>query len=616
VKASFFITFKFQKSTKMKFNLGLLSLFCCPFLTLHAQQNFPIDPVLKQKIDSTYESLIKKNKVVGTSIAIVDKNGIIYANGYGFADKENQQKANENTVYRIGSVSKILTNLGIQKLVQNKLMYLDDPLSAHLTDLKVPSRFDDGNELSISEVMSHTSGLPSDLLNGFFCDNPPSMEWVIQQLNRTGTTYPRQYVWSYSNVGYGLLGEVLSRKSKSTYDQFMRDSIFVPLGMKSSFVRPIEIEKSLLAKGYINKGKLFEEPLIRDEAAGLVHSSVLDMSRVVQLFLNEGHINSNQFLDSNLMNQLWMSGYLVDLQVQPSFNYGLGLFIEETFLQQEKDTIPVRYISHGGDTYAFHADFGFVPELGLGVVVLTNSDEGRSMNEAKKLLNTYLKWHNKTTVLKPQDVMKDLAETRFSFNIATNTEKIPGTYNAGQFLLEMKSSNKGSFKQGPIKIVVKGIKNKPARFHVYVRLLGIFKIKIPNQEIQFTSENGEMLVRGVNHKELQWSYLSKKQLPQDLSPVWKSKVGKYVVDGDKFPCAKCEEINMNFSDFKLSVKGKYVVVSAKGSKKGPTTTLYFEQLNDNTLICGGIGRGMGEAIHLLPNGRLFYQGFELSPSNR
>ena len=89
-----------------------------------------------------------------------------------------------------------------------------------------------------------------------------------------------------------------------------------------------------------------------------------------------------------------------------------------------------------------------------------------------------------------------------------------------------------------------------------------------------------------------------------------------MISGDQFPCSNCEEINMNYSEFSLSVKGKYMVVSAKGSKKGGASRLYFEQINDTTLICGGIGRGMGETIHLLADGRLFYQGFELTPINR
>ena len=594
----------------MKFNFLLQTFAFLSSSLFFAQQQYPIDPKVKQRIDSVYTSLVKKNKVVGASLAIVDKNGIIYANGYGFSDLENQVKADEKTVYRIGSVSKVLTNLGVLRLENQRLLYLDDDIKTHLTDLKMESRFENSNLFPITELMSHTAGFPSDIANGFFCDNPPSMTWVIEQLNRSGATYPRNFVWSYSNVAYGLLGELISRKSGLSYSQFMRDSLFNVLGMKNSFVHPVESDRALMAKGYIKKNQLIDEPLIRDEAAGLVHSNVTDFAKIIQLFLNEGNHDGKQIIDSNSIRLLQIPGYLTDLYLQPSFNYGLGLFIEETFLKNPTDTIPINYISHGGDTYAFHADFGFVPELGLGVVVLTNSDKGRSVNSAKNLLNYYLDWNQKSKILEVTEVIKDLAEKRLSYGLVESS-RIPGAYNCGAFVLEMNSAKKGSFRQGPIKIVIKPKKNEEARFNLHVKLLGLFSIKLPNQEIQFVEVEDKVYVRGASVKDAQWQHLGVKKIAPEISSTWLSKMGTYKTVGDTFPCKACDEIDMNFSEVTLSQKGRYIIVSARGSKKGSIIKLFFEQLDEKTLVCGGTGRGMGETIQLLPDGKLFYQGFDL-----
>ena len=193
----------------MKLKSVILLAFC--FLISYtgiAQRQFnKISEDLKAKIDSTYTSLLKKNKVTGTSIAIVDNGEIVYATGYGFSDLENDKKAGANTIYGIGSMTKTFTALSVMQLQEQEKLKVTNSIKDYLVDLDIENPFNDGNQIYINDILSHTSGLPSDLLNGFFVDNPPSISWVIKKLNKQRMISPRQYTWAYSNVGYGLLGE-------------------------------------------------------------------------------------------------------------------------------------------------------------------------------------------------------------------------------------------------------------------------------------------------------------------------------------------------------------------------------------------------------------------------
>ena len=265
-----------------------------------SQSNFKIDNRTKFVIDSTYNKLIKKHKVIGASIAIVDNNEIVYATGYGFSDREKLLKADEKTVYRIGSITKSFTALSIMQLQDKKIIDINNSIKKYLPELKIESRFNDNNQIYIKDILSHTSGLPSDVLNGFFCDSPPKITWLIEELNKQTTICPRQFLKAYSNVGYGLLGEMIARVSNLSYSNYVKENIFKQLQMTSSYIENDEQLNTNFSKAYL-KNKVIKEPLIRDQAAGLIHSNVMDMSNYLKMYLNNGSFNSNKIISNEAL---------------------------------------------------------------------------------------------------------------------------------------------------------------------------------------------------------------------------------------------------------------------------------------------------------------------------
>ena len=581
-----------------KISIILIAVYFTTSYSGAAQINM-ISEDLRSEIDSTYTTLLKRNKVTGTSIAIVDNGEIVYATGYGFSDLENKKKADANTIYGIGSITKTFTALSIMQLQEQKKLRVTNSIKDYLVDLKIENPFNDINQIYISDILCHTSGLPSDIANGFFVDNPPTISWVIKELNKQRLISPRRYISAYSNVGYGLLGEVISRVSGLSYGDYLRQNIFTPLNMTSS---SIGYELNNTSKTY-NGNKETVEPTVRDVAAGFISSNVIDLSNFISMLIGDGSFKSNQIISSNSIVDM-ESDQLTNVLLTQPFAYGYGLMIDSIKIKnhKKKDSTIVSIIGHGGDTHAFHADLAYIPEQKVGAVVLTNSVNGRSMSEASKLLKIYLE--------RSKDIEVDLDYiTPISYKgVTPKDDEIFGKYNLGQLIFDVKDINKIKFKQGPVKAILYK-KTNSNNYSLKVWVFGFIPIKIKDQEFKFTKVNDEIYAKRLDTKTKYEFYLGKKNkvnLPYPES--WKSMYGKYELTGKIY-----ETTNRlyDFSDLKLtaSEKSGFLKVDLK-SKSMFSGTLHFDMISDKSAVLGGIGRGNGDVLRILENGNLYYSGFE------
>ena len=581
-----------------KISIILIAVYFTTSYSGAAQINM-ISEDLRSEIDSTYTTLLKRNKVTGTSIAIVDNGEIVYATGYGFSDLENKKKADANTIYGIGSITKTFTALSIMQLQEQEKLRVTNSIKDYLVDLKIENPFNDSNQIYINDILSHTSGLPSDIANGFFVDNPPTISWVIKELNKQRLISPRRYISAYSNVGYGLLGEVISRVSGLSYGDYLRQNIFTPLNMTSS---SIGYQLSNTSKTY-DGNKETVEPTVRDVAAGFISSNVIDVSNFISMLMADGSFKSNQIISPSSIEDMERDQLTNVLLTQP-FAYGYGLMIDSIKIKnhKKKDSTIVSIIGHGGDTHAFHADLAYIPEQKVGAVVLTNSVNGRSMSEASKLLKIYLE--------RSKDIEVDLDYiTPISYKgITPKDDEIFGKYNLGQLIIDVKDINKIKFKQGPVKAILSK-KTNSNNYSLKVWIFGFIPIKIKDQEFKFTKVNDEIYAKRLDTKTKYEFYLGKKNkvnLPYPES--WKSMYGKYELTGKIY-----ETTNRlyDFSDLKLtaSEKSGFLKVDLK-SKSMFSGTLHFDMISDKSAVLGGIGRGNGDVLRILENGNLYYSGFE------
>ena len=114
----------------------------------------------------------RKNNVTGLSIALVDDKGLIWAQGFGYADKENKIPATPQTVYRVASISKLFTATAIMQLAEQGKINIDEPLTTYLPEFSIKTRFPGEGKITPRNLMTHHSGLPANFYKGIFSSNP------------------------------------------------------------------------------------------------------------------------------------------------------------------------------------------------------------------------------------------------------------------------------------------------------------------------------------------------------------------------------------------------------------------------------------------------------------
>lgn len=574
------------------------SIFTSIFMGLSffgmSQSNNTIKKETKHVIDSLYNALIDKHKIVGTSIAIVDNGEIVYSQGYGFTNKEQQIKTNDTSIFRIGSCTKVFTALSIMKLQEEGKLNVNEPIKKHIPELSLNQRFDVENTLLVRDILTHTSGLPGDIINGSFTDNPPSSDWTIKQLNRTTYAAPNQYQWAYSNVGYELLGETVSRLSGKSYSDYLKSEIFNSIGMESSYVEgktPI---------GYLD-GKKIMEPSIRDQSAGLIHSNAIDMGKYLIMLLNKGKVENNSLVSSESIIEM-EKNHIADVLFNNGSKWGYGLYKKNIKIESEEDTLTAELIGHGGDTWAFHADFKYIPELGIGAIIMTNTDKGTRIASATYLLNKYFKLekNQKLNTRLPKQKNTNIIE-----EVPTN-EEIKGFYGIAHFPCEVDDTEKVKVKMGFARLILTP-KNDSMKYNVKLLLLGLIPIKMKNQEIQFVKIEEEVLLKNINIGAKFEYYEGKKVEKKHISEEWKNATGKYRSIND-FACADCPS---KLKKSKLKIKEKSGMLFFKLETTGWVSGKCFLNIIDNEIaVTDGMGRGTGETVRILENGNLFYSGYE------
>jgi len=582
-----------------------LLIFLLLSLSAVSQSSNSVNPNTKAKIDSTYEALIKKYKITGASIAVVDSGRIVYSAGYGFADRDNNIKADDKTVYRIGSITKSFTMISVMQLhTSGKLNYLAQ-ISDYITEFGIKDRFNSTEMPKIADMMSHTSGLPSDLWNGFFANIPPEQELTIQQLKNVYRIAPAGYATAYSNVGYGLLGEVIERTSGNTYEHYLTENIFKPLEMTSSYVNFDSLKNHTFSAGYI-KGKAVSEPKIRDAAAGLIHSNSTDMAHYLLMLLNNGSYHGKQIVSEKLLSEA-EKNQLENLQLYNGMEYGYALMSNNIIVGNADTSLRAdtqKYIGHGGDTFAFHADFGYIPELGVGAVILTNTDNGALITKCADLLAIYLKSEKQLTLR---------ADPTSNFNkneIPCPTAEISGNYESQFGLISVKNPETVKFKQSIAKIV---LKKNPLNdvYDAKVYIFGFIPIKIRNQQFSFVKIGDEIFLK-VKLLNLGFSeYIAAKSTTNIVSEAWQKRVGTYHATGMLFDVPKDFPFDTKSLKVKISMKDNFLIVRFRGINRNLQTDVVLTPLDDQNAVSKGFGRNTGTSITVLPNGNLFIGGFEI-----
>lgn len=308
----------------------------------------------------------------GLSIGIVHDQELIWARGFGMADLADERPAAPDTVYRIGSISKTFTATALMLLRDDGKLRLDDPVRQHLPWFAYRNPFPDEPEITVWNLLTHTSGLPREAAFPYWTDRQfPTSEQMREALAGQEGLFPPGAGYQYSNLAIGLAGEVVAAASGESWSAYVQRRILAPLGMTRSFAGPPPPELPGVATGYLISRADGSRPvgpptLARGLApAADVSSTVEDLARYLSAQFAGDRPAGERLLRASTLREMHRVQWL-----SPSWSSGRGLGF--SVWRREGRTL----VGHGGWVAGHRASIAFDPNTRLGVVVLTNSDEG------------------------------------------------------------------------------------------------------------------------------------------------------------------------------------------------------------------------------------------------
>jgi len=317
---------------------------------------------------------IKDWEVPGVAIAIIKDDKIVFAKGFGVRELNKAAPVDEHTLFAIGSSSKAFTAASIAMLVDEGKLKWDDPATKYLPGLQLFDPYST-RELTITDLLSHRSGLARGDLVWYASDYDRSE--ILRRVRYLKPSWSLRSRFGYQNIMFLAAGQIIPSITGKTWDDFIRERIFTPLGMKSSnaSIRAFagatnvatphsRLDEKVQAVSWRNIDNI--------APAGSINSNVEDMAQWVRLQLGGGSYEGRRLISAAAIKEMQtpqtvirIEGAQASLYPEAHFlNYGLGWFLS--------DYRGRKLVEHGGAIDGMRAEVAMIPEEKVGLVILTN----------------------------------------------------------------------------------------------------------------------------------------------------------------------------------------------------------------------------------------------------
>lgn len=533
---------------------------------------------LKERISGLILRKMQKLNVTGVSIALVDDQEIVWAEGFGFSDRENGIKATPGMTCNICSISKLFTGTAIMQLAEQGKIDIDKPVTEYIQEFKINTRFKDSRPITVKDLMIHHSGIPSSRSKGMWAENVEPFQTVLRDLKDDYVAYPPGYIYAYSNMAYSVLGVVLERASGQDYYHYMRKNILDRIGMNNSsfFVDDV---KDFLAKTY-NNGKPERELPLRDIPGGGLHSNVLDMSLFMKMVNAGGCAGKEKIIEKDTLDYMLQPqnrGILLDL----GNDIGLSWHINLPSLNYAG-----KVAFHNGAVLCYRSVLIMLPYHKLGVVLLSNS--GNSMPLIQEAAEETLKQalFIKKGIKPP---VKKKATAAGNMTLDKSILKYAGDYATNIGLVSIKES------KGLPEGFINGRKYKLIPD-------GQCSFRLKNAKISFSEIEGKKIL-AINNAASGEEYVRK-----EVPSIWKERTGVYEavnISKEEMTCYLINRMEIALKD------GILYMTRVHGNKA--KSTLVISPVTDNEAIIMGLGRSMRETVYVKKAGEkevLEYSGIQ------
>lgn len=307
------------------------------------------------ELSAFIEAEMVTKELDAVSIALVDDQRTIWSTGFGYARPADSVAATAATVYRVGSVSKLFTDIAVMQRVEAGEVDLDAPVTAVLPDFAPDNPH--GVPITLRQLMSHHAGLVREPPVGhYFDDTAPSLEATVASLNDTRLIYPPGERTKYSNAGIAVVGRVLETLADQPFADALEDAVLRPAGLEhSSFSpKPELMDELAAATMWTYDGRTFEAPRFElgMAPAGSMYSTVDDLARFLSVLFANGVGAGGRVLSPESIEAMWTPQDQDAASADAETGFGIGFALGRLDGH--------RSVGHGGAIY------GFATQLEIG----------------------------------------------------------------------------------------------------------------------------------------------------------------------------------------------------------------------------------------------------------
>ncbi len=370
-----------------------LTIFLCmAFLFFNQGNSQQIPSFIADSLDIYVERALHRWQIPGAAVLVVKDGKIIIARGYGLKEFGKDEKVDENTLFLIGSNTKAFTGTAMALLEYEGKLKLDDKVVKYLPEFKMKDEWITKN-LNLVDIITHRMGYETFQGDFMYWSSELSEDQVIEKFGMLTPKYDFRIKYGYTNAGYPIAGKVIHKVTGLRWESYIRDKILNPLNMNRTLTLSIDFAKSEnIAKPHtIVDGKLVVLPIVNiDNMApcGSMASSINDLAKWIIAQLDSGRYNGTVALPFEVI-QRTRKPETIQGRVRHPFNnghfnlYGLGWGL----MDYEGKEI----VSHTGGVNGFVTSVTLLPEINLGIAILTNTDQNLFFQSLKwEIIDAYL----------------------------------------------------------------------------------------------------------------------------------------------------------------------------------------------------------------------------------
>ena len=361
----------------MKKIITVLFLFACIF-SFAQKKNKPVTETDRfAGLDTTFEKVLKDWHAAGFAVAVVEKNKVVYAKGFGYRDIDKKLPVTPNTLFAIGSCTKAFTASQIGLLQKDGKIEYDKPVHDYLPEMKF---YNDNmtTNITIRDIMTHRTGLPRHDYS-WYLFSTHSRDSLIKRIQYQEPTAGIREKWQYNNFMFLLQGVITEKLTHKSWENNVKENVFDKLDMKrSNFSVTIMAKDEDASIGYgLKKDSIIKKldyyNIDGMGPAGSINSSVNEMAKWVTTWIYGGKYNDKEILPSQYVSEAQSSqmviGAALPSKEHPDVhlsNYGFGWMIASYRGHYR--------VEHGGNINGFSASTCFFPSDSIGIIVLSNQD--------------------------------------------------------------------------------------------------------------------------------------------------------------------------------------------------------------------------------------------------